>query len=70
MAKEGTQMMITVRMAGGKKVTKEQGQIDFFTSPKDMPVISKDRIAINMNRVEYIRPAYSEELEHSKNHGY
>ena len=63
-------MMVTVRMAGGKKVTKEESQIDFFTSLDDIPRICKDRIAINVNRVEYIRPAYSEELEHSKNHGY
>lgn len=64
-------MIITVRMAGGKKITREHDKIDFFIpTEKGLPMVEDGHIMVNLTRVEYIRAAYSEELEHSKNHGY
>ena len=68
-------MMITVHLAGGRKITKDQEKLYFFTGEScrysnGLPEIKEGNIAINLDNVLDMRPAEEDEIEHAKIHGW
>ena len=68
-------MMITVHLAGGRKITKDIEKLCFFTGEScrcsnGFLEIKEGSIAINLDNVLDMRPAEEDEIEHAKIHGW
>ena len=76
-------MMITIHLSDGRKITKDENKLHWFTTskvrrengypdmpPEEVPDIMEGCITINLDHVVDIRPAEPDEIEHAKIHGW
>ena len=76
MAKEATfEMMITVHLSDGRKITKDSENLVFFTmteeSAEDIAEkIEPGKIVVSADHIVDMRPAEPDEIEHAKIHGW
>lgn len=75
--------MITIHLSDGRKITKDEGKLLFFWSPKNdtikstftynqlgCPKVKDGCITINLDHVVDMRPAEEDEIRHAEIHGY
>lgn len=68
-------MMITVHLSDGRKITKDNSKLHFFTghgcfNVGALPKVEEGCIAINLDNVLDMRPAEQDEIEHANIHGW
>lgn len=68
-------MMITVHLSDGRKITKDNSKLHFFTGygcsqMRALPNVEEGSIAINLDNVLDMRPAEQDEIEHATIHGW
>lgn len=68
-------MMVTVHLSDGRKITKDEKHLKFFTGEtcrkqNVLPPICEGYITINFDHVVDMRPAERDEIEHAEIHGW
>ena len=77
-------MLITIHLTDGRKITKEQDRLHFFSTTMakrsdfeypdlicvKVPEILEGCITVNLNHVVDMRLAEAEEIEHARIHGW
>lgn len=68
-------MIITVHLSDGRKITKDENRLRFFSGGlaekmDKWPRVDEGFIAINLDHVVDMRPAEDDEIEHAKIHGW
>ena len=68
-------MIITVHLSDGRKITKDENRLRFFSGRRAekldrRPRVDEGFIAINLDHVVDMRPAEDDEIEHAKIHGW
>lgn len=68
-------MIITVHLSDGRKITKDENRLRFFSGGRAKktdrrPRVDEGFIAINLDHVVDMRPAEDDEIEHAKIHGW
>ena len=68
-------MMVTVHLSDGRKITKDQTKLAFFTARQftkegEIPLAQEGVIHINLDHVVDMRPADEIEKQHARIHGW
>lgn len=69
------EMMITVHLSDGRKITKDEERLEFFSNKEyfktvGMPRVGNSKITINLDHVVDMRPAEPDEIKHAEIHGW
>lgn len=70
-------MYITLHLSDGRKITKDESKLLWFSSRQkanrgdvNQPEISDDCITVNIDHVIDVRQSTREEIDHAINHGW